>query len=78
MKIELMSVALMSAIAVAAGYNMIGSNKSEANVGDLTQANVEALAQSVNANFVCAQITTNICTIVDGVGVPGVLVYADQ
>ena len=71
-----MSVALISAI--AAGYTMIGSDKSNVNMSELASANVEALAQSVNANFVCAQITTDICTIVDGVATPGVLVYIDQ
>lgn len=44
MKKFLMSVALFSAIATAAGYSMIGSDESEVGVTDLTSANVEALA----------------------------------
>ena len=48
MKKVLMSVALVSAIAIAAGYSMIGSDKSEENVADLTSANVEALADGLN------------------------------
>lgn len=44
----MMSVALISAIAIAAGYSMIGSDKSDVSVNDLTQANVEALADDLN------------------------------
>jgi len=44
MKKVMMSVALFSAIAIAAGYSMIGFDKSDVNVSDLTSANVEALA----------------------------------
>lgn len=43
MKKFLMSVALVAA--VAAGYMITGSNESEVNVSDLTQSNVEALAE---------------------------------
>ena len=41
-----MSVALVAAF--AAGYMMTSSNESEVNVNDLTQANVEALADDLN------------------------------
>ncbi|MBO7418851.1 MAG: hypothetical protein J6U14_07960 [Bacteroidaceae bacterium] len=44
MKRFLMSVALVAA--VAAGYMMAGSDKSEVNMSGLTQANVEALAEN--------------------------------
>ena len=48
MKKVMMSVALFSAI--AAGYSMIGSDKSGVNVSDLTQANVEAFASDCCPN----------------------------
>lgn len=44
MKKFLMSVALMSAIAIAVGYMITGSNESEMNMSDLTSTNIEALA----------------------------------
>ena len=50
MKKFFMSVALISAIAIAAGYSMIGSDKSDVSVNDLTSANVEALASSMCPN----------------------------
>ena len=40
----------MSAIAIAAGYSMISSEKSEVSVNDLTSANVEALASPMCPN----------------------------
>ena len=49
MKKVIMSVALFSAIAIAAGYSMIGSEKSDVNMSDLAQANVEALADDINS-----------------------------
>ena len=54
MKKVIMSVALISAISIAAGYSMIGSEKSDVNVSELTQANVEALAQSAEFGPFCA------------------------
>ena len=53
MKKFLMSVALMSAIAIAAGYSMIGSDKSDMNVSDLASTNVEVLADDINKSSVC-------------------------
>ena len=53
MKKVLMSVAIVSAIAIAAGYSMIGSEKSDVNMSDLTQANVEALAQALPRQCEC-------------------------
>ena len=57
MKKVMMSVALFSAIAIAAGYSMIGSDKSDVNVSDLTSANVEALGQALppitNCECIC-------------------------
>ena len=50
MKKVLMSVALVSAIAIAAGYSMIGSDKSKMNMSDLAQANVEAFADPMCEN----------------------------
>ena len=48
MKKVLMSVALVSAIAIAAGYSMIVSDKIEMSMSDLAQNNVEALADDIN------------------------------
>ena len=48
-----MSVALISAIVVAVGYSMIGSNKSKLSVSDLASANVEALADDINGEPDC-------------------------
>ena len=50
-----MSVALISAIAIAAGYSMIGSDKSDVSVNDLTSANVEALGQALPPSCVCVK-----------------------
>ena len=55
MKKVLMSVALVSAIAIAAGYSMISSDKSEMSMSDLAQANVEALADDINS-MPCAEL----------------------
>ena len=44
MKKVLMSVALISAIGIAAGYSMIGSDKSDVNISKLTKPNIEAMA----------------------------------
>jgi len=60
MKKVLMSVALVSAIAIAAGYSMIGSEKSDVNMSELTQANVEALAGSF-CPFGCLDIKDIYC-----------------
>ncbi len=54
-----MSVALVTA--VAAGYMMTGSNKSEVNMNELAQANVEALAQSVIIGYPCAEVCHDDC-----------------
>lgn len=55
MKKILMSVALFSAIATAAGYSMIGSDESEVNVVDLSSANMEALGQALPPSCTCAK-----------------------
>jgi hypothetical protein len=54
MKKVMMNVALILAIAIAAGYSMIGSDKSEMNVADLTSANLEALGQALPPVCSCA------------------------
>ena len=61
MKKVLMSVALVSAIAITAGYSMIVSEKSDVNMSELTQANVEALAQSVGVGYPCAHVSNTSC-----------------
>ncbi len=61
MKKVMMSVALVSAI--AAGYSMIGSDKSEENVADLTSANVEALAQVIEIGPICASVLPHDCPL---------------
>ena len=75
MKKFLMSVALVAA--VSAGYMMTGSNESEVNVNELAQANVEALAQSVDFGPFCAGIVSNSCNFPD-VPAVGVLIHKDQ
>ena len=75
MKKFLMSVALVAAI--AAGYSMIGSGKSEMNMNELASANVEALAQSVDFGPFCAAIVSNSCKFPD-VPAVGVLIDKDQ
>ena len=62
MKKVMMSVALISAIAIAAGYSMIGSDKSEMNVADLTSANVEALADDINSVVGCLPVQEYVCS----------------
>ena len=76
MKKFLMSVALVSAIAIAAGYSMIGSDKSDVNMSELTQANVEALAQSIEIGPFCAAVTPEDCGFPD-VTAHGVFVEVD-
>ena len=49
-----MSVALVAAI--SAGYSMIGSDKSDVSVNDLTKANVEALADDINYVKPCPEM----------------------
>ena len=75
MKRVIMSVALVAA--VAAGYMMTGSDKSEVNMSGLTQANVEVLAQSIGIGYPCAQISKESC----GPGYDdalGIIQYPDQ
>ena len=74
MKKFFMSVALVAAI--AAGYMMTSSNESEVNVNDLTQANVEALAQSIDIGVICANVDSGLCGYFpEDIWVPGVPVY---
>lgn len=54
-----MSVALVAAI--AAGYSLIGSNES-VNMSELTQANVEALADDINAVVGCSPVDDYVCS----------------
>ena len=76
MKKVMMSVALISAIAIAAGYSMIGSDKSEENVADLTSANVEALAQTIDFGVICADFHDGECGyLFDDLWVEGEPVY---
>jgi len=72
MKKVLMSVALVSAIAIAAGYSMIGSEKSDVNMSDLTQANVEALAQIIEIGPFCVNTSLQFCVL------PDVIVIGDK
>ena len=60
-----MSVALISAIAIAAGYSMIGSNMSEVNMSDLTSANVEAMAQIIEIGPFCVNTSAQYCVLPD-------------
>ena len=77
MRKVIMSVALVSAIAIAAGYSMIGSEKSDVNMSELTQANVEALAQSVGVGYPCAHISNDSCG--PGYdGARGIIQYPEQ
>jgi len=46
MKKLMMSVALVSAIAIVAGYSMIGSQKNEVSMNELAKSNVKVLANS--------------------------------
>ena len=70
MKKVMMSVALISAIAIAAGYSMIGSEKSEMNMSDLTQVNVEAWANDPSEKVVvtrdCKLSLLKICETQNG------------
>ncbi|MBO7418346.1 MAG: hypothetical protein J6U14_05370 [Bacteroidaceae bacterium] len=63
MKKVFMNVALVAAI--AAGYMITSSNKSEMIVSELTQANVEALAQSVDFGPWCANTKNQPCVLPD-------------
>ena len=63
MKKTLLSVALISAI--AAGYSMIGSDKSDVNVADLTSANVEVLAQTIEIGPFCINLHDDTCPLAE-------------
>ena len=67
MKKFFISVALISAIAIAAGYSMIGSDKSDVSVNDLTSANVEAFGQALPKEPDCVDSGTN-CYLIGGWG----------
>ena len=62
-----MSVALISVVAVAAGYSMIGSGKSKLSVSDLASANVEAFGQALPKEPDCVDSGTN-CYLIGGWG----------
>ena len=48
--------------AVAAGYKMSGSDKSEVNMSDLAFANVEALADDINSVVGCTPVAEYVCS----------------
>ena len=60
MKKKIFGAALISAMAVTAGWNF-NQSKNETQLSDLALANVEALARIEGQNDACANLTNSTC-----------------
>ena len=71
MKKKIFGIALIAAMAVAAGWNF-NQSKKEVELSDLALANIEALANNESGNFDCIKPYTYTCVYMGSQRIPGV------